>query len=69
MTFAKRLRELRVKSKMTQTELATRSSLTSACINQLEMGRRKPLLFTAYSLSQALGLTLDQLTKGVKYGE
>ena len=46
---------------MTQEMLAKRSGLSRSFISDLESGRRQPRLLAARSISQALGVTVEDL--------
>lgn len=46
---------------LTQRELATRSSLSPATINEIEKGKKAPSLASARLIAAALGLGLDDL--------
>jgi len=53
--FGERLRELRLKRKLTQTEVAERSGLLQHHISQLENGVGMPTLATILKLAAAIG--------------
>ncbi len=56
---AERCVMLREKQGITQAELARRSGISGAAISLLEKGDRDPVLTTAISISNALGVSLD----------
>lgn len=62
MTFADRLRQLRLAANMTQAALAEASGVALPTIRNYEQGDREPLLSTAKKLAQALGVSMDQLS-------
>jgi transcriptional regulator with XRE-family HTH domain len=53
--FGERLRELRLKRKLTQSEVAARSGLLQHHISQLENGVGMPTLATILKLAAAIG--------------
>lgn len=62
--FQNRIRELREKQFMTQTELAKRASISPAYLSDLERGNRRGKPKTLSNIAVALGVTIDEL-KGV----
>ncbi|MFC2044058.1 helix-turn-helix transcriptional regulator [Chloroflexota bacterium] len=52
----KSLKELRLKHYLSQAELARKAGLSTATINRLENGRRKPNFHTIRVLAKALGV-------------
>ncbi|HDX9588229.1 TPA: helix-turn-helix transcriptional regulator [Bacillus pseudomycoides] len=62
-TFGIVLQEHRLKSKMSQEELAFNSGLDRTYISLLERGKRKPTINTLFSLSKALNIHPSQLIK------
>ena len=52
----KSLKELRFKNYLSQAELAHKAGLSTATINRLENGRRKPIFNTIRVLAKALGV-------------
>ena len=63
-TFARRLRSLRCKSKLSQGELAKRSGLQEMTIEQMEVGVRNPNLKVIRKLAVAMGCPLHELMVG-----
>ena len=59
--FARRLRSLRCKSRLSQRELAKRSGLEEAIIEQMESGAREPNLKVIRRLAVALGRPVQEL--------
>lgn len=59
--FAQRLRTMRERQGLSQSELGKRAGLSPAAISQLENGERRPNFSTLVNLSQALGTTPDAL--------
>ena len=56
-----RLREVRERKLMTQTELAERAGLTLSTISRLENGLQRPRISTARVLAEALGVQPEDL--------
>lgn len=63
-----RLREERVRSGLSQRELARRLGLSASLISQLESGMSKPSVGTLYSIVTELGVSLDHIIRGEDYG-
>lgn len=59
--FARRLRSFRCKSRLSQGELAKRSGLEEAIIEQMESGVRDPNLVAIRKLAAALGRPVQEL--------
>lgn len=53
--FGKRLRELRLKRKLTQVQVAEQSGMMQNHISELEHGERMPSLVTLLKLAAAIG--------------
>src|SRR5262249_10207747 len=62
--IGERLREERVKSGISQRELARRLGLSASLISQLESGQSRPSVGTLYSIVTELGVSLDQVIRG-----
>lgn len=64
-TFAKRLKDARIKAGMTQSDLAEKSGVTSASISAYESADgtkgKNPSLENARSIAESLGVSLDWL--------
>jgi transcriptional regulator with XRE-family HTH domain len=58
-TFAERLRELREKAGLTQTQLAEASGLPLGSIRNYEQGQREPYWAVVFKLAAALGASAD----------
>lgn len=57
-----RIKQLRERNKLTQSQLADRAHLSSFTVSKLEQGKiQDPSFFTILALSRALNTTLDQL--------
>ena len=59
-----RLREERVRSGISQRELARRTGLSASLISQLESGLSRPSVGTLYSIVTELGVSLDSVIRG-----
>ena len=55
------LKQLRAKKGLSQTELGHKTGLKQTTISQYENGSRKPSLSIAKRLSDALGVTIDDI--------
>lgn len=64
LTLGGRIIGARRSRQMTQTELASRAGLTASAVSQIENDLRSPMLETAKSLAEALGVTMDYLVYG-----
>lgn len=63
--IGKRISGARAKRGWTQEKLAAESDVASAHIGFIEQGRRRPTLSTLHKLATALGISLEQLFKGL----
>lgn len=57
------VRDARLKAGLSQFDLAMKTGINPTIISQVENGRRYPSLHTATAISQALGISLDEMTK------
>lgn len=64
-----RLREERVRSGLSQRELARRLGLSASLISQLESGVSKPSVGTLYAIVTELGVSLDRIIRGEEFSE
>lgn len=64
--FGRNVARLRAEAGMSQNQLAERADLDRAYLSGIERGARNPGIKTVVRLAQALGVTPDQLCKGVK---
>lgn len=62
--IGKRVRETRKQQKLTQDQLAEMSDLTVGYISHVETARKKASLSALISISNALGITVDELLTG-----
>jgi transcriptional regulator with XRE-family HTH domain len=66
MTFAEKLKELRLKAGLSQSELAAASGRGLGAIRDYEQGKREPSLRAAVSLAEALGCSVSKFADSVK---
>lgn len=59
---AKKIKELREKAKLSQSELAERAGITSSAISMIEGGQRSPSLVVIKKISEAFNMTVSELT-------
>lgn len=64
--FGIALREARLKSGVTQEELAGRANYSTVLISLLENGHRQPTISALISIEDALGLQPGELTRQTK---
>lgn len=63
--IGKRVVKARTQRGWTQEKLADKSDVGVAHIGFIEQGRRRPTLVTLHKIAQALGVTLEELFKGL----
>ena len=61
-----RIKYLRQKRRWSQEDLALNSNINRNCISDLENGRRNPSLEILERITIALGITLEELFKGIE---
>ena len=61
--FGKKLREARLKKKMSQGDVARILDVHRSYISGLERGRRNPSLLTVHKVANALGVSTNELLK------
>jgi len=61
MSFADRLRELRLKQGLTQEELAKKAGISARMIQKYEAGVCRPRMTAAVQISEAFNVTVDSL--------
>lgn len=59
--FAERLKELRERAGLSQTQLAERAGTHFTAVSKLELGKRSPSFRLALDLAEALGLGVGEL--------
>lgn len=63
--FGKKVAEMRQKRNLTQDQLAAKTGLSLDTIGAIEQGRRWARLTTLHKLAKGLGVTTDELFKGL----
>lgn len=66
LTFAKVLKSMRIRRKMSQEELAFRSDLDRTYISMLERGIHQPTISTLFALAKALNIKPSDMIKLVE---
>ncbi len=61
--FGKKLRESRLKKKLSQGDVARILGVHRSYISGLERGRRNPSLLTVHKVAKALGISANELMK------
>ncbi len=62
---SKRIIELRRNAHMTQENLAERADIDRVALANIETGRRRPTVTTIYKITEALGIKVEELFKGL----
>jgi transcriptional regulator with XRE-family HTH domain len=60
-TFGKKLKEIRLKKKLSQGDIARTLNVHRSYISGLERGRRNPSLLTVQKVAKALGINAKDL--------
>jgi len=63
LQFGKKLREIRLKKKLSQGDIARILGVHRSYISGLERGRRNPSLMTVHKVAKALGVSTNELLK------
>lgn len=63
--IGKRIVQARKAKGISQEKLAADSSIDRSHIGFIEQGRRKPTVSTLYKIAKSLGISLEQLFKGL----
>jgi len=63
LQFGKKLRDVRLKKKLSQGDIARILCVHRSYISGLERGRRNPSLMTVYKVAKALGVSTNELLK------
>jgi len=63
--LGKRIAYLRLEKNMSQLQLSLEAKISKNYVSDLENGRRNPTLNVLYRLSKGLGVTLEELLRGV----
>ena len=64
MNFGLNVKKIRTNAKMTQVQLAEKAGITASMISQIEKGIRNASIVSAFEISKALNVSLDELCKG-----
>lgn len=67
--FAKRIKELRIKNKVSQQELATHLDMTPTGVSYWESGKSVPSLETIQKIADFFNVTIEYLTKDIEMDE
>lgn len=62
----KRIREIRKKQGYSQEELAARAELDRTYMTSVECGRRNISIVNLHKIAEALGVTLEEMFRGIK---
>ena len=63
--FGRRLRQLRLRRKLSQEELAYRVGMDVSFLSELENGRKEPCLRKIKELAQGLDITVSSMMRGL----
>ena len=63
LQFGKKLRDVRLKKKLSQGDIARILGVHRSYISGLERGRRIPSLLTVHKVAKALGISVNELLK------
>ena len=63
LQFGKKLRDVRLKKKLSQGDIARILGVHRSYISGLERGRRNPSLLTVHKVAKALGISVNELLK------
>jgi transcriptional regulator with XRE-family HTH domain len=63
--FGRRLRQLRIKRKLSQEELAFRVGMDVSYLSEVENGRKEPCLRKIKELAQGLDISLSSFVRGL----
>ena len=64
--LANRIKQLRIAKKISQEELAEKAGLSRNGLGLIEQGRRWPRLATLLRISDGLGMTIEDVLKGIQ---
>lgn len=65
LKFGKRLKEIRLKRKLTQAELAEKIELSTNFVGMVERGLRNTSIDKLFSIAEALDVTLEEFFKKI----
>lgn len=63
--FGKRVKELRLRSRLSQEDFADQAGIDSSYLGKVERGERNPSLGVVARIAKAFGITLAELLVGV----
>nr|DAE90089.1 MAG TPA: Repressor protein CI [Caudoviricetes sp.] len=63
MSFSKKLKELRIKNNLTQTDLGEKIYLSRTTISKYEQGKMEPNIDTIIELSNIFKISIDELLR------
>lgn len=63
MSFSKKLKELRIKNNLTQTDLGEKIYLSRTTISKYEQGKMEPDIDTIIELSNIFKVSIDELLR------
>lgn len=63
MSFSKKLKELRIKNNLTQTDLGEKIYLSRTTISKYEQGKMEPDIDTIIELSNIFKISIDELLR------
>jgi len=64
--LANRIKHLRLAKKISQEDLAAKAGLSRTGMGLIEQGKRWPRLATLLKISEALGMTIEDVLKGIQ---
>jgi transcriptional regulator with XRE-family HTH domain len=64
--LANRIKRLRLDKKISQEDLAAKAGLSRTGMGLIEQGKRWPRLGTLLKISDALGMTIEEVLKGIQ---
>ncbi len=64
--LAHRIKQLRIAKKISQEELAEKAGLSRNGLGLIEQGRRWPRIATLLRISDGLGMTIEDVLKGIQ---
>jgi transcriptional regulator with XRE-family HTH domain len=64
--LANRIKRLRLDKKISQEDLAAKAGLSRNGMGLIEQGKRWPRLATLLKISDALGMTIEEVLKGIQ---
>jgi len=64
--LANRIKQLRLAKKISQEDLAAKAGLSRTGMGLIEQGKRWPRLATLLKVSEALGMTIEDVLKGIQ---